>query len=164
MPLTAPCVPTGMNAGVCTSPWGVFMTPHRASPSVATTSNRKPSRNVPSATDVTVYNRGKTRAVTRAGLLAVFCVSIATPLGAALTGGARLASIYDSILRAQFDRTHQELARACPPAPREACAALEPVAVWWEIQLDPDSRAADDRLQRTSAAAIAAAEAWAARE
>jgi hypothetical protein len=31
---TAPCVPTGMNAGVCTCPCGVDITPARASPSV----------------------------------------------------------------------------------------------------------------------------------
>ena len=28
--LTAPCVPTGMNAGVCTTPCGVRITPRRA--------------------------------------------------------------------------------------------------------------------------------------
>ena len=39
-PLTAPCVPTGMNAGVCTSPCAVVITPRRARPSVWVT--RKP--------------------------------------------------------------------------------------------------------------------------
>ena len=35
--LTAACVPTGMNAGVRTSPCGVASTPARAAPSVAVT-------------------------------------------------------------------------------------------------------------------------------
>ena len=36
--LTVPFVPTGMNAGVCTSPWAVRRIPARAAPSVAVTS------------------------------------------------------------------------------------------------------------------------------
>src|SRR5215212_448601 len=36
---TAPRVPTGMNAGVCTSPCGVLRTPRRAFPSVCVTRN-----------------------------------------------------------------------------------------------------------------------------
>ena len=35
--LTVPFVPTGMNAGVRTSPWAVRSTPARAAPSVAAT-------------------------------------------------------------------------------------------------------------------------------
>src|SRR5581483_1181120 len=38
-PLTAPSVPTGMNAGVCTSPCGVRRMPVRAAPARAVTSN-----------------------------------------------------------------------------------------------------------------------------
>src|SRR3954464_2240724 len=34
-PLTAPSVPTGMKAGVSTTPWGVVSRPNRAAPSVA---------------------------------------------------------------------------------------------------------------------------------
>src|SRR5690242_13526605 len=37
IPLTAPSVPTGMNAGVSTTPWGVVSRPRRAWPSVART-------------------------------------------------------------------------------------------------------------------------------
>src|SRR5258708_36486538 len=37
--LTAPRVPTGMNAGVCTAPCGVVRTPRRAFPSVCVTRN-----------------------------------------------------------------------------------------------------------------------------
>src|SRR6188472_399569 len=39
--LTAPRVPTGMNAGVCTSPCGVVRTPRRADPSEWVTRNEK---------------------------------------------------------------------------------------------------------------------------
>jgi hypothetical protein len=39
MPLTAPCVPTGMNAGVCTTPWAVDISPRLAAPAVAVTRN-----------------------------------------------------------------------------------------------------------------------------
>src|SRR5688572_17780359 len=38
---TLPCVPTGMNAGVSTSPWGVVSVPRRAPPSVARRLNPK---------------------------------------------------------------------------------------------------------------------------
>src|SRR6185436_7925400 len=39
IPLTAPSVPTGMKAGVSTTPWGVESRPRRAAPHLATTSN-----------------------------------------------------------------------------------------------------------------------------
>src|SRR6185436_4610082 len=39
IPLTAPSVPTGMKAGVSTTPWGVESRPRRAAPQVAVTSN-----------------------------------------------------------------------------------------------------------------------------
>mgnify|MGYP003406530805 FL=1 len=38
--LTAPCVPTGMNAGVWTTPWAVCISPRRARPSVSVTWKR----------------------------------------------------------------------------------------------------------------------------
>jgi hypothetical protein len=37
-PFIAPAVPTGMKAGVRTTPWGVTMRPVRAEPSVASNS------------------------------------------------------------------------------------------------------------------------------
>lgn len=40
--LTVPAVPTGMNTGVGISPRGVWSTPARAWPSVATSSNENP--------------------------------------------------------------------------------------------------------------------------
>src|SRR5829696_8801558 len=39
--LTDPCVPTGMNAGVCTTPCGVSNSPTRAVPSVEWSVKRK---------------------------------------------------------------------------------------------------------------------------
>ena len=41
-----------------------------------------------------------------------------------------------------------ELRKACGPAPREACDVLAATALWWRIQLDPDSRALDRRVHR----------------
>jgi len=41
-----------------------------------------------------------------------------------LTGGAKLATAYRSILSAQFERADAEIAQACPPAPAEACRVL----------------------------------------
>lgn len=87
-----------------------------------------------------------------------------SPAAGALTEGARLAAIYDSILQARFDTARAQLAQACPPAPLEACGALEVVALWWEIQLDPNNRRLDDRLQQSAAAAIRASEQWTTRE
>src|SRR5438105_5035842 len=40
--LTLPCVPTGMKAGVCTTPCGVVSSPRRAAPSVARSSKLNP--------------------------------------------------------------------------------------------------------------------------
>jgi hypothetical protein len=81
-----------------------------------------------------------------------------------LTEGARLASIYDSILGAQFDRAAVQLAAACPPAPDAACASLRAVSVWWQININPESRLLDQRLADATKAAIGASEAWTKRE
>jgi len=57
-----------------------------------------------------------------------------------------------------------QLAAACPPAPVEACAALRAESVWWQIQIDPDDKSHDPRLETLAAAAINAAGAWTERE
>ena len=88
----------------------------------------------------------------------------ATSSEAALTGGAKLAAAYHAILSAQFDQTDAEIARACPPAPREACQVLDVVSVWWRIQIDPSNRSHDRVLNQRADAAIKAAEAWTRRE
>ena len=97
-------------------------------------------------------------------LTGIFFLAVAASASAALKEGARLAAIYDTILRARFDQANQELSRACPPAPAEACRALGVVAVWWQILMDPDSRALDERLRQAASASIAAADGWTRRE
>ena len=87
--------------------------------------------------------------VTGVALLAV------TIPASTLREGARLAGIYDSILDAKFDQADQALSKACPPAPAEACRALGAVAIWWQILLDPESHALDERLQQAANASVA---------
>jgi hypothetical protein len=77
-----------------------------------------------------------------------------------LRGAEGLARAYDLILDGRFAALDGELRRACGPAPREACDVLEATALWWRIQLDPDSRALDDEFSAAVDAAIATNEAW----
>jgi tetratricopeptide (TPR) repeat protein len=77
-----------------------------------------------------------------------------------LRGVAGLVRVYDSILEARFDQVDADLKRACPPAPREACEVLAATALWWRIQLDPDSRAHDGEFSTAVDRAIASTEAW----
>lgn len=88
----------------------------------------------------------------------------ATASEAALTGGAKLATAYRSILAAQFDRADAEIAQACPPAPAEACRVLGVVSLWWRIQIDPANRSRDALLRDRADASIHAAETWTKRE
>jgi hypothetical protein len=89
---------------------------------------------------------------------------LAIPRPSGLTEAPRLAAVYESILGAQFDRADTQLAAACPPAPAEACAALRAESVWWQIQIDPDNKSLDPRLETLTAAAINAAGTWTERE
>jgi tetratricopeptide (TPR) repeat protein len=94
-------------------------------------------------------------------------VSVAGDVGpaeGALTEAARLAAIYETILAAHFDEADRQIGRACPPAPREACLALESAVLWWRILIDPDSRRLDGTLERASRRAIDAAGEWTRRE
>jgi hypothetical protein len=68
------------------------------------------------------------------------------------------------ILDARFDESEALLRNTCPPAPEGACRALEVVSLWWQIALDPQSRALDRRFTRLAAEAIDANEAWTRRE
>ena len=83
---------------------------------------------------------------------------------AALTGATRLSAIYDEILGARFEQAHELVATACEPAPREACLALDVAAWWWQIVLDPNSRALDASFESAARNAIDAASAWTLRE
>ncbi len=99
--------------------------------------------------------------VTARRLALVLCAALAAAPAAAgeLRGADALARVYDAILDARFDEVPAELGRACGPAPAEACEVLSATAIWWRIQLDPESRALDaafttavDRAIRTTAA------------
>lgn len=100
----------------------------------------------------------------RGGALAILVLAITPPCEAKLTGAAELSAAYDSILDARFDRADEQLKRACPPAPSEACQILRVAAMWWRIQINPDDRTGDRRFNEAAAAAIAAADAWTRRE
>ena len=101
------------------------------------------------------------RLLTSAWWLVLACTS---PTQAALTGAARLAEVYDVILDARFERVDGLLNQACPPAPDGACQALRVVSLWWQISINPESRALDRRFGELSASTIAANEAWTRRE
>lgn len=99
-------------------------------------------------------------------VLGALClVLVARPAASAdLTGADALVRVYDAILDARFDAAEAELARACPPAPREACDVLAATAIWWRILIDPESRALDNTFNAQTERAIKATEAWVARE
>jgi tetratricopeptide (TPR) repeat protein len=80
--------------------------------------------------------------------------------GSDLRGEDALVRVYDSILEARFDQVDGELRRACGPAPVEACNVLDATALWWRIQLDPDSRALDTEFSTAVERAIRTTEAW----
>ena len=94
-------------------------------------------------------------------------------------GEAALIRAYDFMLDARFDQVDAELRRACQdessglaPAdgartapgslapPPEACDVLEATALWWRIQLDPESRALDPAFTAAGERAIRTSEAW----
>ena len=81
-----------------------------------------------------------------------------------LTATPELIRAYDAILDARFADLPSLLARTCGPAPKEACQLLEAISLWWQIQLDPFNKSRDEVFQSRVEAAIAAAEAWTARE
>src|SRR5688572_28252128 len=84
--------------------------------------------------------------------------------GAGLTGGRQVSRAYDAIMDARFPEVPPLLAGTCPPAPPEVCQLLAVVSTWWQIQLDPHNRSQDDAFQKSADLAIAAMEAWTARE
>jgi hypothetical protein len=99
--------------------------------------------------------------VTTAVMVAI--AAQATPQSG-ITEGPRLSAVYELILQAQFTEAEAALARTCPPAPADACLPLRAAAIWWQIQMDPDNRALDARLQEVSRAAIDATARWTERE
>jgi tetratricopeptide (TPR) repeat protein len=75
-----------------------------------------------------------------------------------ITAAPAVARAYDLILDADFDRLAAELPAICGPAPRVACLGLEALSLWWQIQLDPESRALDPAFRAKVDAAIGEAE------
>ena len=108
-------------------------------------------------------------ATARRGAL-VFLIVLGSPAAAqqaavtGLTAAPELARVYDAILDARFAGVPDLLTQACGPAPEEACRVLGAVSLWWEIHLDPFNLTRDAGFQSQVDAAIAAAEAWTARE
>ena len=81
-----------------------------------------------------------------------------------LRGEEGLVRAYEFIMEARFDQADAELRRACGPAPAEACSVLEATALWWRIQLDPESRSLDAAFTAAADRAVRGAEAWTERE
>lgn len=104
------------------------------------------------------------RALALVGAALWLAASVETTAAAGLTEAARLSAVYDEILSARFDRARDRLATACPPAPSEACLSLRVALLWWQIVLDPDSRALDGELEAATTRAVAANDAWTRRE
>jgi tetratricopeptide (TPR) repeat protein len=103
----------------------------------------------------------------RLALAATLALLTATGLDAqssGLTAAPQLGRVYDAIFDARFDQVPALLDETCGPAPAEACQLLDVVALWWRIQLDPNSRAHDETFQTRVDASIAAIEAWTTRE
>jgi hypothetical protein len=105
----------------------------------------------------------RARRVLCAGTLLLMLVSH-TAQARALTEGPRLAAIYDAILDAQFETAEAQLQKACPPAPEGACAALRLAALWWQIQINPESRLLDLAFSDLAESTIASNEAWTTRD
>jgi len=85
---------------------------------------------------------------------------VTAPVTPALTEARRLAAVYDAILNAEFERAAAELRESCPPAPEAACSALAAISLWWQVLIDPESRALDEPLRRACADAIRTGTAW----
>ncbi len=84
----------------------------------------------------------------------------ATSPVARLRGEAGLVRAYDLILDARFEVLEAQLRAACGPAPAEACHVLAATALWWRIQIDPDSRALDEEFSTAVEQAIRTTAAW----
>jgi len=81
-----------------------------------------------------------------------------------LTEAPLLARAYDRVYDADFAGAESELARACGPAPSQACAIIATAAQWWRIYLDLDDRSRDAAFLARVDRVIADGEAWVARE
>lgn len=83
---------------------------------------------------------------------------------ARFTGLDALRPAYELLLDARFDDASRALARACGPAPPDACQVLEATRLWWRILQDTRDRAVDAPFLKAADEAIRVTEAWVARE
>lgn len=104
-------------------------------------------------------NNSCARALRSAAICAAAALSAAAPQRG-LTGADELARVYDAIFDARFDEVPPLIARACPPAPTEACQLLDALAVWWRIQLDPYDTSRDADFHMRAEQALSSATAW----
>jgi hypothetical protein len=81
-----------------------------------------------------------------------------------VTAAPLIAEAYDTILDADFAALPAQLAEVCGPAPREVCRMLDALGLWWQIVLEPETRARDAAFERLVDEAIAAASGWTHRE
>jgi tetratricopeptide (TPR) repeat protein len=81
-----------------------------------------------------------------------------------LTAAEPLARVYELILNARFDEAQRQLRQACGAAPEIACRALDVVAGYWQLLLDPENTANDAALLSKINAAVAATDSWVDRE
>ncbi len=106
--------------------------------------------------------RVRRRARCLVALLGVSCLlpgaAAEPPPQAGITAAPLVARAYDLVLDADFEGVAKVLPDTCPPAPHVACLGLEALSLWWQIQLDPESRALDPLFLATVNAAIAEAE------
>jgi len=100
----------------------------------------------------------------RNALVIAFCLLPSALLSAqpeqGITAATHVARAYDLILDANFDELKKALPATCPPAPMVACRGLEALSLWWQIQLDLDSRSLDAAFLAAANSAIDEAEHW----
>jgi len=90
---------------------------------------------------------------------------MAAPAGAAgLTSPDALAQVYELILDARFDEAERQLKSACPPAPQPGCSVIGAVGDYWRLLMNSEDTSRDPALLEKINGAIAATEAWVARE
>jgi tetratricopeptide (TPR) repeat protein len=92
------------------------------------------------------------------GLIACALVASTNAQQRGITAAPIVARAYDLILNADFDGLTRALPQTCPPAPQVACLGLEALSLWWQIQLDPESKALDTLFLSKVNSAIAEAE------
>jgi tetratricopeptide (TPR) repeat protein len=117
------------------------------------------------------------------GALVASGLPLAGRAGAAATGltnASAIATAYDAVFDAEFERVPVLLMGVCgkgwdtpgaplhPPgeglAPPPVCGVMDLISRWWQLQVDPLDRTDDDEFARQADAAVAAVEAWAGAE